>query len=98
MFKTNDRVEHVNSTSGIKGTVRSDDGKYVVIDWDDEKVGIMEYNHNVCFNAFNLVKLASTKQLHKWEKNPIVDCDWCPVCKIIYKAERKDKACPGGDD
>lgn len=56
-FKVGDRVEHVNCDH--RGTVTNDNGIYVWVNWDDGQKGIVEYNKNVCFNAYRLQKLAN---------------------------------------
>jgi hypothetical protein len=55
LFTPGTRVEHAQSPH--KGTVKSDDGQYVVVEWDDKKTGILSYNRAVWFNAHNLIAL-----------------------------------------
>jgi len=53
-FQPNDRVEM--ATCNHKGTIQKDDDNFVWVRWDDGQIGIMEYNRNVVFNAYRLLK------------------------------------------
>lgn len=61
-FKLNDRVEHTNID--MKGTVRSDNGRFVEVKWDDGMVGILAYNRGVQFSAHRIQKLVSKEKRH----------------------------------
>lgn len=54
-LKVGDRVEHVSSPH--KGTVQSDDGEYVLVQWDDGQDGMLQYDRRYLYSAFQLIKL-----------------------------------------
>lgn len=34
-------------------------------------------------------------RLHEWIKHAYLNCDYCRVCKLIYKRDREMDRCPG---
>jgi hypothetical protein len=55
LFAPGTRVEHAQSPH--KGTVMSDDGEYVVVEWDDKQTGVLKRDRTVWFNAHDLIAL-----------------------------------------